>query len=170
MSDLNRVQLLGTLTGPLEMKQTTNGKPYMNVTLITKKVTNYQGQQKESIQYHKCKAWGKKAELIQQYCQEGDKLFVEGPLEHYSYDDKKTGEKKSSTNVVIQEMTFCGKGNVSRPAPQPQQQTFQPQTAPTQTPAMDQYYGQQYQKPQQPQPQKQYPQPEQEISIEDIPF
>jgi single-strand DNA-binding protein len=46
-------------------------------------------------------AFGKQAEIINQYCQKGRPLLVEGRLKYDTWEDKQGGGKRSKPSVVI---------------------------------------------------------------------
>ena len=61
-----------------------------------------QGQDREEVMFIDCSAFGKQAEIINQYCQKGDLLFVEGRLKLDTWEDKQGGGKRSKHRVVIE--------------------------------------------------------------------
>ncbi len=52
-------------------------------------------------------AWGKTAEIIEQYVTKGKEVAVEGKLTTRSYDDKE-GNKRYMTEVVCNELLMLG--------------------------------------------------------------
>jgi len=50
-------------------------------------------------QWHNIVAWGKIAEIAENYLQKGNKIAIEGKLVHRVYDDS-NGQKKYITEVV----------------------------------------------------------------------
>jgi single-strand DNA-binding protein len=52
-------------------------------------------------------AWGKTAEIIEQFVSKGKEIAVEGKLTHRSYDDK-DGTKRFVSEVLISEIQLLG--------------------------------------------------------------
>lgn len=51
------------------------------------------------------------AEVVGEYLKKGSSIYVEGQLQTNSYEDKNTGEKKFSTQIVAREMQMLGSRN-----------------------------------------------------------
>jgi single-strand DNA-binding protein len=49
--------------------------------------------------------------LIQQYCRQGDQIYLEGRLQYDQWDDKQTGQKRSKHKVVVDNIEFLGARN-----------------------------------------------------------
>jgi single-strand DNA-binding protein len=64
-----------------------------------------QGAKKESVEYHNVVAFGKPAEIINQYSKKGSSLYVEGRLQTRSWDDA-SGVKKYRTEIVLDAFQF----------------------------------------------------------------
>lgn len=56
------------------------------------------------------KAFGKTAEVIEKYVHKGNKLGVTGKLHADSYQDRKSGETKYITEVIVDNLTFINNG------------------------------------------------------------
>lgn len=54
----------------------------------------------------RCVAFGKTAEVIEKYVGKGDQLGVQGHIQTGSYEDRQTGEKKYTTDIVVDRMDF----------------------------------------------------------------
>jgi len=68
------------------------------------------------LSFAECKAFGKQAETIAQYVKKGHPLLVEGRLTREEWDDKKTGDKRSTTRIMIETFQFL-KGRDEGEAP-----------------------------------------------------
>ena len=53
------------------------------------------------------------AEVVGQYLKKGSSVYIEGQLQTNSYEDKNTGEKKYSTQIVARDMQMLGSRNSS---------------------------------------------------------
>ena len=109
MSNLrNKVQLIGNLGKDPEVKKLESGKNRASFSLATtSKYRNQSGDLISDTQWHNVIAWGKKAEIVEQYLTKGKEVAVEGRLVHRVYDDK-NGEKKYITEVVLDELVLLG--------------------------------------------------------------
>jgi single-strand DNA-binding protein len=105
----NKVQLIGHVGNDPEIKNFDGGKKLANMTIATNEVyRNTEGEKVEDTQWHRLVAWGKVAERIEKYVSKGKEIAVEGKLTHRSYDDK-NGEKRYTTEVVVNELLLLGK-------------------------------------------------------------
>ena len=104
----NKVQLIGNLGKDPEVKKLENGKSRASFSVATtSKYRNQSGDLISDTQWHNVIAWGKKAEIVEQYLTKGKEVAVEGKLVHRVYDDK-NGEKKYITEVVLEELVLLG--------------------------------------------------------------
>ncbi len=105
----NKVQLIGHVGQEPEIKTFDGGKKVANITLATNdNYTNANGEKVEDTQWHKVKAWGKLADIIEKYVTKGKEICVEGKLTYSDYLDK-NGEKRYVTEVVISDLLLLGK-------------------------------------------------------------
>lgn len=73
--------LVGNLGRDPEMRYTPSGQPVTSFSVATsRKYTNNAGQQIEETIWFKVTAWGKTAEICNQYLKKGSKVLVEGTL------------------------------------------------------------------------------------------
>lgn len=100
-----KVILLGNVGRDAELKYTPSGFPIASFSLATNKKTK-EGQ---ITTWHNCKLLGKRAESVAQYIKKGKSLFVEGEIEVRSWDDKKTGQKRTATEILVNELDFVDK-------------------------------------------------------------
>ena len=105
----NKVQLIGHVGQEPEIKTFGEGKKVVNITLATNEsYTNAKGEKVEETQWHKVKAWGKVADIIEKYVTKGKEICVEGKLTYSDYLDK-DGNKRYVTEVVISDILLLGK-------------------------------------------------------------
>lgn len=104
----NKVQLIGNLGKDPEVRKLESGKSKASFSLATtSKYRNQSGDLISDTQWHNIVAWGKKAEIVEQYLTKGKEVAVEGKLVHRVYDDK-NGEKKYITEIVMEELVLLG--------------------------------------------------------------
>ena len=105
----NKVQLIGRLGQDPEIIDLDSGKKLAKFSLATNgSYKNAQGERVEDTQWHNVVAWGKTAEIVENYAEKGKEVAVEGRLSHRSYDDK-GGNKRYTTEVVCNELLLLGK-------------------------------------------------------------
>lgn len=114
MSDLNKVMIIGRLGRDPELKRTASGQAVANFSVATsEKYTDKSGSKHESTEWHNVVAWGKLAEIIEQYVSKGSQIYVEGKLQTRSWDDS-NGVKKYKTEIVCSSMQMLGGRNNSQ--------------------------------------------------------
>jgi len=108
-SSFNRVILAGNMTRDPESRALPSGQPLTKFSLaINRSYTTKDGEKREEVTYVDIESYGKQAEIIAKYCTKGSGILVEGRLKLDSWDDKKTGEKRSRLGVVLENFTFIG--------------------------------------------------------------
>lgn len=104
----NRVQLIGMPGMDPEIKNLDGGKKLAKFSLATNEYyKNGNGEKKTDTQWHNVVAWGKAAEIVEQYVRKGKEVAVEGKLTSHSYETKE-GDKRYVTEVVINEILLLG--------------------------------------------------------------
>jgi single-strand DNA-binding protein len=104
----NKVQLIGNLGNDPEIITMDSGKKLAKFSIATNEsYKNQQGERVTDTQWHNVVAWGKTAEIIEQYVTKGKEVAVEGKLTSRSYDDKE-GNKRYTTEVVCNELLLLG--------------------------------------------------------------
>jgi single-strand DNA-binding protein len=126
MANLNKVFLIGNLTRDPELRYTPSGTGLVEFGMaINRRWKAQDGSQKEETCFVDVNAWGRTAEVIQQYCRKGSQLFVEGRLQLNQWEGQ-DGQKRSKMRVVVENMQLLGSrpsqqgGAGSPPAPKPQ--------------------------------------------------
>ena len=115
---LNKVQLIGNLGQDPEVRSTNNGSRVANLSLATsRRWKGADGQMQEKTEWHRLVLWNsnfrKLADLVEQYCKKGDKLYVEGSIEYRTWQDRE-GQTRYSTEINVSEVMFLsGRGGGS---------------------------------------------------------
>ena len=105
----NKVQLIGHVGNDPEIKNLDGGKKVANITMATNEVYYKEnGDKVEKTEWHKVKAWGKVAEIIEKYVTKGKEICIEGKLTYSDYLDK-NGEKRYVTEIVANDILLLGK-------------------------------------------------------------
>ena len=107
----NKVQLIGNLGKDPEVKQLDSGKTLAKLSLATSEnYKNADGEKVTDTQWHNLVAWGKTAQIAEQYLKKGNRIAVEGKLINRSYEDKE-GVKRYVTEVLVNEILMLGSKN-----------------------------------------------------------
>lgn len=137
--NVNKAIIIGRLTRDPELRTTPSGQSVTNFSLATSSSWKGQdGQQQERTEFHNIVAWGRRGEVIHQYCKKGQELFIEGRLETRSWDDQASGKKMYRTEIIMDNFEFGArageyKGNTSNNQQStPQQNNPQPVAEPKQ--------------------------------------
>lgn len=106
MASYNKVLLMGNLTRDPELRFTASNQPVLQMGLaVNRYYTSGTGEKKEETTFVDCEAWGRTAELINQYFSKGRPIFVEGRLKLDQWEDQQ-GQKRSRHKVVIESFQF----------------------------------------------------------------
>jgi len=104
----NKVQLIGNLGTQPEIIHLESGKTLAKFTMATNEhYKNANGEKITDTQWHNIVAWGKTAQIIEQYLNKGQEVAVEGKLTTRSWDDKE-GNKRYMTEIVCNELLMMG--------------------------------------------------------------
>lgn len=105
---VNKVILIGNVGRDPELRYTASGTAVTNFSLATsRRYKDRDGNQREETEWHRCVAWARLAEIINQYAPKGKQLYLEGRLQTRQWDDK-DGNTKYTTEIVIEEMKLLG--------------------------------------------------------------
>lgn len=106
---VNKVMLLGNVGQDPEVKETPNGTKVANFSLATEEVWYKDAKKESRTEWHNIVAWGKTAELADDFIRKGDKLYLEGKCSTSSWD--KDGQTHYRTNVVADKFEFIAMAN-----------------------------------------------------------
>lgn len=113
---MNKVFLCGRLGRDVELKYTAGGTAIATLSMATgRKFKTKEGKEVDGVQWHRLKAFGKTAETAKAYLASGKEVAIVGRLETHEYE--KNGEKRWSTEVVVEELKLIGGGKGKGDAP-----------------------------------------------------
>jgi len=105
----NKVQLIGNLGNDPEIINMDGGAKLAKFSIATNETyKNAKGEKVTDTQWHNVVAWGKTAEIVENYLAKGNEVAVEGKLVHRSYENKE-GEKRYITEIKCNELLMLGK-------------------------------------------------------------
>ena len=110
MANFNKVLLMGNLTRDPESRTLPSGLTVSNFGLAVndRYKDKNSGEWVEKPNFVDCEAFGRSAELIQQYLAKGRPVFIEGKLRFDQWEDRNTGQKRSRLKVVVDTFQFLG--------------------------------------------------------------
>ena len=113
MGYVNKVIIVGNLGADPELGKTGAGRPVCNLRLATNHVfKDKTGQRQEKTEWHRVTVWGDNAEHCTKYLSKGRTVYVEGRLEHRTWEDPQ-GNKRSSTDIIATRVIFLGEARRS---------------------------------------------------------
>jgi single-strand DNA-binding protein len=102
---VNKAILVGRLGRDPETRYTSGGQAVANFTLATDETfKDRAGERQKRTEWHRIVLWGKLAEITQQYLKKGMLVYVEGRIQTRQWEDKRDGQKKSTTEIVANVM------------------------------------------------------------------
>lgn len=117
-NSLNKAQIIGNLTRDPEVRQTPNGQTVATLGVASnRKWKNQTGETQEEVEFHSVVAWGRLAEICQQYLHKGSKVYFEGRLKTRNWEDP-DGKKNYRTEIIAENMIMLdSRGGASGAAP-----------------------------------------------------
>lgn len=104
----NKVQLIGRVGQDPEITNLDSGKKRAKFSIATNEnYTNAKGEKVENTYWHNVVAWGKIADIIEQFVTKGKEIAVEGKLTTRIWDDNE-GIKHYITEVTCNELLLLG--------------------------------------------------------------
>ena len=108
--DLNRAQLIGNVTRDPEVRTTAGGQNVASFGIATNaQWTDTQGAKQVRTEFHNIVAWGKLADMCQQYLTKGKKIFLEGRIQTREW-EAQDGQKRMRTEIVAENMIMLDRG------------------------------------------------------------
>lgn len=100
--NLNKAIIAGNLTRDPELRQTPSGQAVCSFGVATNRFyTDSAGQKQKQAEFHNIVAWGRQAEVVNQYLKKGSLVLVEGRLQTRSWQDQQ-GNKHWKTEIVAE--------------------------------------------------------------------
>ena len=102
---VNKVILVGNLGADPEVKRMSNGDQLVNLSVATSESwrDKNSGERREKTEWHRVVIFNENlGKVAEQYLKKGMKVYLEGQLQTRSWDDQQSGQKRYSTEVVLQ--------------------------------------------------------------------
>ncbi len=117
MRSLNKVLLIGNLGSDPELRHTPGGQAVASFRLATNE--SFGGRdgtpQQERTEWHRIVAWGRLAEICNEYLRKGRQVYLEGRIQTRQWQDK-DGNKRYTTEIVALNMMMLGGRGEGAPA------------------------------------------------------
>jgi single-strand DNA-binding protein len=125
MKSVNKATILGNITKDPELKYTPSGVAVTNISVATNRAYKAKGSEEwtEVAEFHSIVFFGKTAELIDQLCDKGNRIYLEGRLQTRSWEGK-DGVKRYTTEIVAEDFVLLtpkpkGEAEVKPPVQEP---------------------------------------------------
>lgn len=106
----NKVILIGNLGTDPELRYTNSGGAVVNFSMATtEKWKDKNNEKHEDVSWHRLVAFGRLAEICNEYLSKGSKIYAEGKIQYSDWTDN-DGNKRYSTEIVIRGMEMLGGG------------------------------------------------------------
>ena len=120
---MNNVQIIGRLTADPELRRTQSGISSCRFTVAVNRKYKNKDTDQYDADFISCIAYKQNAEFISRYFSKGKMIALQGTLRSGSFQDRKHQDVTHyTTDVLVENVEFCGdKGNNSGSQQQPQQ-------------------------------------------------
>ena len=113
----SKTLIVGHLGRDPEMRYTPSGSPVTSFSVATnRRWTDQNGQTQEKTTWFRVTAWGKLAELCNQYLSKGRMVLVEGDVEASAW-TAQDGEARASLELTARNVRFLGGKDLAGPVP-----------------------------------------------------
>ena len=112
----NKITIIGNLGTEPEMRYMPNGDvPVTSFRVATnRRYRNRDGQTVDETEWFSVNAWGRLAEITNQYLEKGSLIYVEGSLRSRPY-QAQNGELRAGNEVRAQEVKFLPRAGQAAP-------------------------------------------------------
>lgn len=106
MSSLNKAMIIGRLGQDPEVRYTQSNTAVANLSIATsERYKDSTGEWKENTEWHRVVAWGRLAEICQEYLKKGSQVYIEGPIQTRQWEDR-DGQTRYTTEIKALTMTM----------------------------------------------------------------
>lgn len=118
---MNQTIITGRLGRDPELKTGASGNEYSQFSVAVDRRKTKEGEEKKT-DWFRCTAFGKTAAFIEKYFKKGDGIEIEGRMENDPFEDRDTGKKRDSWQLMVERVEFpkgksSGDGSGSSSAP-----------------------------------------------------
>lgn len=109
----NKLELIGHVGSAPELRATSGGMSITTFSVATNRRPK-EGEKEGKPDWHRCKAFGKPAELLEKHLKKGDRIFIDGEIQYDSYQHR-TATNPDGTpvtmythEVIVNDFNFLG--------------------------------------------------------------
>ena len=103
---LSKIMVIGNLGRDPEMRYTSNGDPVTGFSVAaTRRYRTRDGEDREETEWFQVSAWGRLAEVANQYLSKGAAVYVEGRFSSRQYMSN-DGQERTSNDINATEVIF----------------------------------------------------------------
>ena len=107
---MNKIIVIGNLGRDPEMRYTPNGQSVTSFSIASnRKYTTAAGEQREETEWFNVSAWGRHAELCNQYLTKGQQVYVEGRLHSRTYETR-DGQTRFVNEINLTDVQILSRG------------------------------------------------------------
>lgn len=118
MPSYNHCVLVGNLTRDPELKYIPSGTAVCNISLAINERYKVGDEWKEKAVFVECTAWGKTAEVANEYLVKGSPVLIDGRLDFQQWE--KDGQKRSKLLVMVNKLQLIGSKGERKTKSEPQ--------------------------------------------------
>ena len=105
---MNKILIIGYLGRDPESRYTANGNPMASFSVAeNRRYTTSSGEERQATEWFQCTAFGRLADVCNQYLKRGQQVYIEGRLSSRKY-DQRDGTTAFSLDVMVTEMQMLG--------------------------------------------------------------
>ena len=106
---MNKIIVIGNLGRDPEMRYTPNGQSVTTFSVASsRRYTTADGERREETEWFNVSAWGRLADVCNQYLTKGQQIYVEGRLRSRTYQGQ-DGQTRVSLDINLTEMQMLGR-------------------------------------------------------------
>ena len=106
---MNKIIVIGNLGRDPEMRYTPSGQSVTSFSVASnRKYTTAAGEQREETEWFNVNAWGRLAELCNQYLTKGRQVYVEGRLSSRTYESR-DGQTRFVNEINLTDVQFLSR-------------------------------------------------------------
>lgn len=111
---MNKIIVIGNLGRDPEMRYTPSGQSVTSFSVASsRRYTTAAGEQREETEWFNVNAWGRLAELCNQYLTKGRQVYVEGRLHSRTYEGR-DGQTRFINEINLTDVQFLSRGAGAR--------------------------------------------------------
>jgi len=107
-TNINRVVITGNLTRDPELRSLPSGMSVCSLRVACNTRRKQGEEWVDKPNYFDVTVWGRQGETAAQYLEKGRPVAIDGRLEWREWDDKETGKKRQSVDIIADSVQFLG--------------------------------------------------------------